>query len=275
MDFEFSQLFLYVPGVIIFLIGTGGLRRDRQMRRLGACTETSVVSCSHVLKKDKKGRDVFNYYNVVVEYPTDRGPVRETVKSPTEYSVGQQVKLFRDGDRLTLVQQEDRSLFGSWSTSIGGALLVLLALFENRGQEMLAMTMLTIVLVGAGIILLRSYFQLRRRGLTEIPAEIIDVYSRQISKGTKILKDSKFTYYPVVSYELEGKKNIRRCNVNSSRKKDFEVGEKMSLYYDPKTRQVLERRDKLSVAIWGGALLGIGVLAGLSLLAAIIQAAMV
>lgn len=65
---KFTQLFLYVPGVIIFLVGTGMIRTDMALRRLGACVEASVVSCNHVIKKDRKDREVYNYYSVVVDF---------------------------------------------------------------------------------------------------------------------------------------------------------------------------------------------------------------
>lgn len=267
--FDFSQLFLYVPGAIIFLVGSSSVRVERRMKKLGACTEATVVSCNHVLKKDRKGREVYNYYNVVVEYFNGQNMERETVKEPNEYSVGQQVKLYRDQAKgeSTLVQQENESLFGPWPTTIGGALLILLALLENQGKEISAMITLVVVLAGAGAILLRYYYQMKSRNLEKVEAEITGVFTRQISKETKILRGSKFTYYPIVKYILNGKENIRRCNINSSQERDFKVGEHMTLYYDPKRHLVIEQHAKKSVLIWGVVLLAVGLLAGASILA--------
>lgn len=271
MEFDFTQLFLYIPGVVIFLVGSNGIRQDRRMKRLGACAEATVVNCPHVVKTDKQGNEVYNYYNVVVEYPSARGGAeRQTVKAPSEYAVGQQVKLFKDGDKYTLVEDEEESWFTSWPTALGGALMILLALFQNQGREMLAVTTLTVLLVGAGAVLLYRYFGLKNRGLVKIEAEIIDLFTRQLSKGTKILRDSKYTYYPIVRYELDGKENIRMCKINASREKAFPVGDTMTLYYDPKNKRVLEHSAKVSVAIVGGVLLAVGLLAAVSLLVELI-----
>lgn len=239
------------------------------MKKLGACTEATVVNCTHVLKKDKKGREVYNYYNVVVEYFDGQNLDRKTVREPNEYSVGQQVKLYWDKnkDEGTLVQEENESLFGPWPTTIGGALLIILALLENQGKEIPAMTTLAVVLAGAGALLLHYFYQMKKRNLQEVEAEITEVFSRQISKETKILRGSKFTYYPIVKYTLNGKENIRRCNINSSQQKDFKVGDHMTLYYDPKKHLVIEQHAKKSVLIWGVVLLAIGLLAGISILA--------
>ncbi|MCD8190670.1 MAG: DUF3592 domain-containing protein [Clostridiales bacterium] len=271
MDFDITQLFLYVPGVVIFLVGSNGIRRDRRMKRLGACTEATVVNCPHVVKKDKRGNEIYNYYNVVVEYPGPRGgPERQTVKAPSEYAVGQQVKLFKDGDKFTLVEDEEESWFSAWPTALGGALMILLALFQNQGREMLAMTCLAALLVGAGAVLLWRYFGLKNRGLVKIEAEITDIFTRQLSKGSKILKDSKYTYYPIVRYELDGRENIRMCKINASRENAFPVGDTLTLYYDPKNKRVLEQSAKVSTAIVGGVLLAVGLLAAVSLLAELI-----
>ena len=65
---DFSQLFLYIPGIIIFLVGSGQVRRWMRMHRSGYCVDAVVFSCNHVVKKDKKDRVTYDYYNVTVEY---------------------------------------------------------------------------------------------------------------------------------------------------------------------------------------------------------------
>jgi uncharacterized membrane-anchored protein len=268
---DFSQLFLYIPGIIIFLIGSGGVRTWLGMKRLGAFAETTVISSQHVIKKDRQDREVFNYYNTVVEYvdaKTGR-TVRKTVKAPTEFSVGQQVKLIFEGNRQgepVLVEHEDESLFGPWTTMVGGALMILLALFQNQGKQVPAMCMLVLLLLGAGASLLYRYFNLKSRGLQPIQAVVKEVYTRQISKETKIVRGSKFAYYPIVTYELNGRENTRRCNVNSSGEKSYKPGDKLQLYYDPKSRIVVEQGAKVSILVWGVILLVLGAMALFSMI---------
>ena len=115
--------------------------------------------------------------------------------------------------------------------------------------------------VGTGIFLSRNVV---------LEGEIVSIYTRQISKGTKILKGDKFTYYPVVRYMLDGRENRRRCAINSGNEKSFKVGESMTLYYDPKDKVVLEKHAHPGVLIAGIALAVLGVLSGLSILSVVI-----
>lgn len=269
-----SQLFLYIPGIIIFLVGSGQARRWLSMHRGGACVDAQVISCKHVVKTDKKGREIYNYFNVVVEYtnPETSHKERQAIKSPTEYAQAQQVKMYRDKDNGTpvLVGVEDEALFNPWETMIGGALLIILALEENQGNEVPAMACLALLMAGAGAVMVYRYVSVKKRNLQPVKARIIEVYTRQISSETKIIRGSKFTYYPVVSYELDGHENIRRCNINSSNAKDFQKDEYMTLFVDPKTNGVVEKNARPSVMVLGTVLLVLGLLVGASILSVIL-----
>lgn len=271
---EISQLFMYIPGIIIFLVGSGQVRRWLRMRRSDSCIAASVISCKHVVKKDKKDREIYNYYDVVVEYknPQTKHQERLAVKSPTEYAVAQQVRMYKEkgSDKPVLAEYADEFLFHPWVTMIGGALLIILALEENRGKEIQAMLCLAIVFAGAGVNLIVDYVLLKKRKLQTIDAVIADIYVRQISKETKILKGAKYTYYPIVRYELNGKENIRRCNINSSGQNTFKTGESMKLYYDAQAQTVLEKHARAGVAAVGVFLVLIGILAGASILSVIV-----
>ena len=125
---------------------------------------------------------------------------------------------------------------------------------------------LALVMFGAGLSMVLNYFRLKRRGLVSVKAEITDIYKRQISRATKILRADKFTYYPIVRSQLDGKDCLRRCNINSGSEKSFTVGDTMTLYTDPKTGVVLEHGARLGFAIFGAVLLILGILVGLSTL---------
>ncbi|MDO5702677.1 MAG: hypothetical protein Q4G47_04920 [Lachnospiraceae bacterium] len=272
---QITKLFLYIPGIIIFLVGSGQMRG--WIRRLNpkASAPAEVLSCTHVVKKDKRDNEVFNFYNVTVQFkdPENGHTVRQTYKSPTEYAEGQQVRVYfgSAGEKPQLTEKEDEALFHPIVMMILGALLILLALFQNRGEEVPAMICLSASLLITGVSLLVNYIKLKKRGLIPINAEIVSVYSRQISKETKILRGSKYTYYPVVKYELNGKTNIRRCAVNSSGAGTFKPGEPLRLYYDPKSGSVVENGARTSVLVAGILVTVFGVLAGLSILSVVIK----
>lgn len=271
---DLSQLFMYIPGIIVFLVGSGQVRRWIRMNRGGFCADAAVTDCRHVVKKDKKGREVYNYYQVSVEYknPQTKHTERQNVKSPTEYALGQQVRMCRDkgSTAMTLSENKDEFPLHPLVFMAVGALLILLALKENQGKEVQAMACLSLVLLGAGANLIVNYIWLKRRNLKVICGEIIEIYERQISRETKILRGSKFTYYPVVKYELDGKENIRCCNINSSGKNTFRTGEHRKLYYDPKTKEVLEKHARIGIMVAGILLTLVGVLTGASILSALL-----
>ncbi len=271
---DLSKLFMYIPGIILFLVGSGQVKDWLYMRRMGSCVEAGVTNCKHVVKKDKKDREIYNYYDVTVEYrnPQTGHQERLALKSPTEYAQGQQVRMLmaKGGEKPVLMEYRDEFLFHPWVTMVGGALLLLLALEQNQGNEIGAMICLSLLLIGAGGNLVTDYVLLKRRNLQPVEAVITGIYTRQISKETKILKGAKYTYYPVVKYELNKKENIRRCNINSSGQNTFQAGEKMKLYCDPNSGAVLEKHARAGAAVVGILLLLIGLLAGASILSVVI-----
>ncbi|MBO6138156.1 MAG: hypothetical protein J6O71_06040 [Lachnospiraceae bacterium] len=268
----FSQLLLYLPGIVIFLVGSGKVRQYMRVHKKGACAEAGVVRCEHVVKKDKADREVYNYYNVFVEFvnPQNHHKVSRSVKSPVEYVKGQRVMLYLDGSEDSrLTQAVDESLFNPWVLMIIGALLIVLALEENRGNEVPAMLCLSAVLLVVGGSMIVNYALLKRKGLQRLDSKIVDVYKRQISKGTKIIKADKFTYYPIVRYELDGRENMRMCNINSGNANSFKTGDTMPLYLDPATGYVMEKRESPVVLIAGIVIFCIGILAALSILSVV------
>lgn len=271
---DLSKLFLYLPGIIIFLTGSGQQRRRPGLFSGRGNVPASVVRCDHVVKKDRKDRETFNYYNVLVEYtdPATGNRQRRTVKSPTEYYAAQEIWLqnLSGPGEARVFGAEEETLFPPLAQMIGGALLILLAYWENQNDELKAMTCLSIVLIGAGILLVVRYFTFKRRNLKPLDAEVVEIYKRQLSKETKILTSSKFTYYPVVRYQIDGQDNLRRCNINSSNEKSFKVGEHMTLYYDEERHTVTEGHAGIGMLIAGIVILGLGIAAGAALLAAVL-----
>ena len=164
---KLSQLFLYLPGILIFLAGSGQARSWLRRRKPGAGTVAEVVSCNHVVKRDKQEREIYNYYNVTAQFtdPATSHTVRRSFKSPVEYAIGQQVRVYKEDGKEILTEKEEEGLFHPLALMVGGALLILLALFENKGQEVRAMICLAAVLAGAGVCLLWRFISLKKKNL--------------------------------------------------------------------------------------------------------------
>lgn len=263
-----SQLLLYIPGIIIFLVGSGQTRTWLRSLGPGGAMPGTVLKTEHVVKKDAKGRQTFDYYNTLVEYRDEKGHVnRHSMKAPVEYAEGQQLTVTKGADgNLAFAEARGENLFHPLIMMCGGALLILLALFENQGKEVPAMACLAAVLTGAGLSLVFKWASYRKKRLREIPAVITELYSRQISREAKLVRGAKYTWYPVVEYTLNGKKTVRRCNVNSDREKSFKAGDVITLYYDPASGEVLEKNARPWMIIAGVILAGAGIAAGVSIL---------
>ncbi len=266
---DLSKIFLYIPGILIFLVGSGQVKKWMRIRRKGACTYAEIIKCEHIVRKDSKDRNIYNYYDITAEYTNEDGHKEKLlIKSPTEYAKGQQARLYKGTkNEQPFLVEEQELLFNPFELLFGGALLILLAMEQNRNDETAAMVCLTLLLVGAGISLIINYVNLKKKHLVPIKAEVTDIYERQISKESKIIKGAKFTYYPIVQFMLDNKRHVRRCFINSSSKNSFKKGNRMTLYYDEKTKTVLENHARVGVLIGGIIVLCAGLLAGASLIA--------
>ena len=93
---SFSELLMYLPGAVVFLVGSGQTRSWIRQLRGTDKTDGVVTSCEHVVKKDKKDRDVYNYFDVTVSYQnTETGKnEKEVFKSPTEYALGSRARRY-------------------------------------------------------------------------------------------------------------------------------------------------------------------------------------
>lgn len=157
---DLSKLLLYIPGILIFLVGSGQQRRGPSLFGGKGTVRASVVRCDHVVKKDNKDRDIYNYYNVLVEFvsPVTGKRERVTVKSPTEYYIAQEVML-QNADRkgeIRIIGGEEETLFPPIAQMIGGALLILLAYWQNQNDQEKAMACLCAVLSARESCLLRA-----------------------------------------------------------------------------------------------------------------------
>ena len=268
-----TKLFLYIPGIVVFIAASGQVSSWLKLRR-GNVVNAAVVSCKHVVKKDSLGRETYNFYDVFIEYrnPDNGHTERTAVKSPTEYGLGQQVKMLREkgSSSFELVESKEESSIHPLVMMVGGALLIVLALEQNQGHEIAASACLGVLFLGAGLSIFINFVRLKKKNLVPVEAEVIDIYTRQLTKKSRFLKSDTFTNYPIVKYELDGVESIRRCNINTTSEKGFKVGETLMLYYDPTTMNLLEKRAKISSCISGLILTGIGLLVCVSVISVIV-----
>ncbi len=273
---DLSSLLLYVPGIVIFLVGSGQVHKVLSIQRAvrnKKVFDGNVLAAEHIVKKDKKGNKTFDYYNITVEFTNASGhKERHAVKSPSQYAVGQQIYVMLENSGTagyTILENDQTFIFNPWVVMIIGALCIMLALWQNQGKEVYAMAALSAMLIVIGGALIWDFVSMKRRSLTALEGEIADVYTRQISRGTKIIKGDKFTYYPIVKYVLDGKENFRKCNLNSGNVQSFKVGDPYTLYLDQTNGKVIERKANALIMAAGIVILVLGIMAGLSILSVV------
>ncbi len=270
---DFSQLLLFVPGIVIFLVASGQVREYRRISRPDATRDAVVKFSKHVTKNDKYGRAVFDYYETTVECmdPSGKKKERFTVKSPIEYSDKQHVSLYFDRvtGEPTLTNGVNEWLIHPWLGMVEGALLILLALFQTQGKEISAMACLSLILICAGAAMITNFFFLKKKNLRHLDGTIVDVYERQISRQGRFSGGAKYTYYPIVRFTLDGVTTLRRCNINSSRKESFRIGDDYHLYFSPEENAIREKKSNPFVLAAGLVCFLCGVLVGLSILSVI------
>jgi len=271
---DFSQYLMFIPGIIIFLVESGQVREYRRRARFGATREAEVKFTKHVTRSDKYDRQVFDYYETTVESddPKSGKKTRSIIKSPVEYPLGQKVLLYFDpsGGDPVLTNGINEWVFHPWLGMVGGALLILLALFQIQGKEIPAMACLSLILIGAGAGLIGNYVFLKKKNLKAVDAEITDIYERQVSKPGRFSGGAKYTYYPIVKYDLNGTSMIRRCNVNSSRKESFRLGDIVPLYYSESEGDMREHKANPALLIVGIISAVLGILAGVGILSVLV-----
>ncbi|MBR1938422.1 MAG: hypothetical protein IJ836_05665 [Spirochaetales bacterium] len=270
---DLSALLLYIPGIIIFLVGTGEIGKYNRIRRPDFHRTGEVKYCKHVLKKDEQDREIFNFYQIQIDSidPQSRKKEHFTINSPTEYKVHQVVRLYFDDvtGKPSLLADIDERVFNPWVSAVCGVLLILLAFYQNRGEQIPAMICLAAIMIASGISLIVNYVSLKQKKLEVVEGVIKDIYERQISKKGRFTGPAKFTYYPIVQYEIEGLEAIRRCNVNSARKDSFKIGSSYKLYWSPSENGIRERCESKVLMIIGILLSTVGILAGASIIAAL------
>ena len=112
----------------------------------------------------------------------------------------------------------------------GMLLAVFPVVYNNAGEKQGSLILSALFLVG-GLIALAFYLGKRKKNLTEITGTITDVlyYKTEEKKLSKLVE----SYYPLIQYNLNGKKRTFLSSYNSSRESTYKKDSTVTLYYDP------------------------------------------
>ena len=104
-----------------------------------------------------------------------------------------------------------------------------------------------------GILSIRSGAQKKKRCTESAVAMIVEI---QVTRDSK-----KSTYTPVLEFVADGKTIQRRGNISSHKKREFKVGDTVSVKYNPDDPgEFLENGKSYGIG-FGGILIGLGLVA--------------
>ena len=238
-----QAVFLVVIGAALLVTGTSGLRRSIRMKKQKAQRTGKILRISHVEKRDEEGFLIQNYYETRIEYVENGHRQQATVKSVDEFQEGEEVRILKDNERggqLRIVENEKSAVFGPWI--LIGALMFL-----------------------TGAALCASYGKDKKRNTEEIKAVLTDVLKWQNGQKKKWSTPAA-SYYPILTYTLDGKERRMRSRYNSSSPVNYKKGKEITLYRDLESGRILERGPKLSMLTGGIILILISAIGAISTL---------
>ncbi len=254
-------IFLVLSGAVVFVIGTTNIREHLRQKNRENLLRGRVLSVKLVEKRDKEGRLIQHYYEMMMQCHGGGKTFNEKVNSTMEYEKGDEVELVKNGDRLVPFLGKSLSFDMSLAITLAGmGLAVFPIVWQNNGEKA-GSVVLVLLLILAGMISCFSFMKDRRKKLTEISGEITDILYYRTGDNKKLSKPVE-SYYPLIKYVADEKEKTFLSAYNSSTKGTYKAGKKVKLFYDEENKSMIEKRPGFvlmiaAVLFWLMALAGI------------------
>lgn len=254
-------IFLVLLGAVVFVIGTTNIRAHLRQKNPENTLKGKVLSVKLVEKRDKEGRLVQHYYEMMMLCSSGRKTFHEKVNSTMEYETEDEMELIRNGDKLMPFSGKNLTLGMSLAITLAGmGLAVFPIVWQNNGEKE-GSVVLVLLLILAGVISCSSFLKERKRSLLEISGEIIDILYYRTGDNKKFSKPVT-SYYPLVKCVIDGKEKTFLSSYNSSTKGAYQAGKKVKLFYDEENKRIVEKKASpvliiMAVIFWLMALIGI------------------
>ena len=263
-----QAVFLVVIGAALLVTGTSGLRRSIRMKKQKAQRAGKILRISHVEKRDEEGFLIQNYYETRIEYVENGHRQQATVKSVDEFQEGEEVRILKDNERggqLRIVENEKSAVFGPWILIGAGILIISMPFVQKQYGDAYVSAILAALMFLTGAALCASYGKDKKRNTEEIKAVLTDVLKWQNGQKKKRSTPAA-SYYPILTYTLDGKERRMRSRYNSSSPVNYKKGKEITLYRDLESGRILERGPKLSMLTGGIILILISAIGAISTL---------
>lgn len=256
-----QTVFLVLLGAVVFVIGTTNIRACLRQRRTGNVLEGKVLFTRLVEKRDKEERLIQRYYELNVQCFAAGKTFQEKVNSTMQYEKGDIIKLMRRDGGVALFSERAVTFGTALAITLAGMGLAVFPVVYQRNGERDASVILVLLLMLGGAIALSSFMRERRKNLTQIQGEIIDVLYYRRGENKRFSKASE-SYFPVVRCTLHEKEKVFLSAYNSNTKGAYKTGTKLKLFYDEEQGRIVEKKASpalvvLAAVFWLMALAGI------------------
>lgn len=261
VDISVQTVMLVLVGAAVFVLGASRFKSCLKMKKPGTLIWGKVLNGKLIEKRDPEKRLIQHYYEVTVQYCENGKNINCKIKSTVEYLKGDEIRLIKDENTLVHLAGENVSAGMAAAIALAGmALAVFPVMYQSIGEQE-GSAVLAVFLILAGGICFASFAKDRRRGLVEIAGEIVDVLYSRKGENKRFSKATE-SYYPLIKCTINEKDRLFLAGINSSLKNAYKPGKPVKLYYDQKTRSIVEKKTSPALAaaavlLWMLALLGI------------------
>lgn len=262
-----QMIFLVLLGAAIFVVGTTNIRAYLRLQKPGNILSGKVLSSRLIQKRDGEERLVQHYYELMVQCSGGGKTYNRKIDSTMEYEKGDEVKLVKNGDKVVLFSGKQITFGMALAiTLVGMGVAVFPVVYQNSGEKA-GSVILVILLILGGLITFSSFMRDRRKNLTGIDGEIVDILYYRTGDNKKLSRPVE-SYYPLIRCGIHGKEKTFLSSYNSSTKGTYKAGAKVKLFYDEQQGNIVEKKASPVLVVAAGifwllALVGIIAVLGL------------
>ena len=145
-------------------------------------------------------------------------------------------------------------------TLVGMGIAVFPVVYQKNGEKA-GSVILVILLILAGALTFSSFMRDRKKSLTGLEGEIIDILCYRTGDNKKLSKPVE-SYYPLIRCMIHEREKVFLSAYNSRTKGTYKTGAKVKLFYDEEQGTIVERKASpvlaaAAVIFWLFALVGI------------------
>lgn len=246
-----QTVFLVLLGVAVFVAGTANIRAYLRMQKPGNILNGKILSVRLVQKRDKEERLIQHYYELTVQCFTGGKTFHEKIKSTTEYEKGDEIKLVKTGDKIAPFSGRPITFGTALAITLAGMGVAVFPVVYQKNGERAGSVILVILLILAGVISLSSFVRGRKKTLSEMNGEIIDILYYRRGDNKKLSKPAE-SYYPLIRCSIREKEKTFLSTYNSSTKGTYKIGAKVKLFYDEEEGAIVEKKASPALVVMAG-----------------------